>query len=63
MIGFELGLKINFHGGGGGWLEQMGIRLTSASTAVGVEVGSELGKRQLTLIYARGYRVLQISSL
>ena len=29
----------------GGWLDQMGIRLTSASTGVGVEVGSELGKR------------------
>ena len=43
MIGFELGLKINFHGGGGGWPDQMGIRLTSASTGVGVEVGAELG--------------------
>ena len=29
----------------GGWLEQMGIRLTSASTGVGVEVGAELGNR------------------
>ena len=27
----------------GGWLDQMGIRLTSASTGVGVEVGAELG--------------------
>ena len=47
MVGFELGLKINFHGGGwvgGGWLDQMRIRLTSASTGVGVEVGAELGK-------------------
>ena len=41
MIGFELGLKINFHGGG--WPEQMRIRLTSASTGVRVEVGAELG--------------------
>ena len=46
---FEFGLKIIFHGGGGGWVggggwpEQMGIRLTSASTGVGVEVGAELG--------------------
>ena len=30
-----------------GWLEQMGIRLTSASTEVGVEVGAELGKRTI----------------
>ena len=29
--------------GGGGWPEQMGIRLTSASTRVGVEVAAELG--------------------
>ena len=29
--------------GGGGWPEQMGIRLTPASTGVGVEVGAELG--------------------
>ena len=43
MIGFELGLKINFHGGG--WVEQMGIRLISASTEVGVEVGAELGNK------------------
>ena len=28
--------------GGGGWPDQMGIRLTSASTGVGVEVGAEL---------------------
>ena len=26
-----------------GWMEQMGIRLTSASSGVGVEVGAELG--------------------
>ena len=30
-------------GGGGGWLEKLRIRLTSASTEVGVEVGAELG--------------------
>ena len=41
MIGFELGLKINIHGVG--WPEQMRIRLTSASTGVGVEVEAELG--------------------
>ena len=41
IIGFESGLKINFHWVGG-WLDQMGIRLTSASTGVGVEVGAEL---------------------
>ena len=35
--------------GFGGWPKQVIIKLTSASTAVGVEVGSELGKRQLTL--------------
>ena len=50
MIGFELGLKINFHGVGGwlavgGRVEQMGIRLTSASSGVGVEVGAELGNK------------------
>ena len=50
MIGFELGLKINFHGGGGGWLEQMGIRLTSASTGVGVEVGAELGNNSISCL-------------
>ena len=30
----------------GEWLEQMGIRLTSASTGAGVEVGAELGKKE-----------------
>ena len=39
---FEFGLKINFHGVGG-WPEKLRIRLTSASTEVGVEVGAELG--------------------
>ena len=34
--------EIHFHGGG--CVEQIGIRLTSASTRVGVEVGAELGK-------------------
>ena len=29
--------------GVGGWLEKLRIRLTSASTEVGVEVGAELG--------------------
>ena len=29
--------------GVGGWPDQMGIRLTSASTGAGVEVGAELG--------------------
>ena len=29
-------------GSGGGWLEKLRIRLTSASTEVGVEVGAEL---------------------
>ena len=33
--------------GGGGWPEQMRIRLTSASTGVGVEVGAELGNSHL----------------
>ena len=44
MIGFELGLKINFHGGGRsvGWPEQMRIRLTLASTGIGGEIGGEL---------------------
>ena len=37
MIGFELGW--------GGWPDQMGIRLTSASTVVVVEVGAELGNK------------------
>ena len=48
MIGFELGLKISFNrwiGVGGlcvdGWMEQVRIRLTSASTGVGVEVEAE----------------------
>ena len=30
---------------GGGWLEKLRMRLTSASTEVGVEVGAELGNR------------------
>ena len=33
--------------GGGGWLEKLRIRLTSASTEVGVEVGAELGNNRL----------------
>ena len=33
--------------GGGGWPDQMGIRLTSASTGVGVEVGAELGNNYM----------------
>ena len=37
-------------GGGGGWPDQMRIRLTSASTGVGVEVGAELGN-MATLFY------------
>ena len=35
--------------GVGGWLEKLRIRLTSASTEVGVEVGAELGKNTLIL--------------
>ena len=31
-----------------GWMEQMGIRLTSASTGVRVEVGAELGKNNFS---------------
>ena len=47
MIGFELGLKINFHGGG--WV-CVGVRLTSASTGFGVEVGAELGNKMMVLV-------------
>ena len=33
-------------GGGGGWLDQVGIRLTQLST--GLKVGAELGKSMLS---------------
>ena len=39
---------INFHGWvgvGGGWLDQVGLKLTQSPTKVGVEVGTELGKK------------------
>ena len=50
MVGFEFGLKINFHGwgwvgrGGGGWLDQVELKLTQSPAEAGVEVGTELGK-------------------
>ena len=30
-------------GGGGGWLDQVGLKLTQSPTGVGVGVGTELG--------------------
>ena len=35
----------------GGWLEKLRIRLTSASTKVGVEVGAELGKNHTKITF------------
>ena len=39
--------KIYFHGwmglGGGGWLEQVRLKLTQSPAKAGVEVGTELG--------------------
>ena len=32
--------------GGGGWVDQVGLKLTQSPTGVGVGVGTELGKRQ-----------------
>ena len=40
--------EINFHGwvgGGGGWLDQLRLKLTQSPTGVGVKVGTELGKK------------------
>ena len=34
----------------GGWLEKLRIRLTSASTEVGVEVGAELGNKKVRIL-------------
>ena len=41
---------INFHGwvgvgvgGGGGWLDQVGLKLTQSPAEAGVEAGTELG--------------------
>ena len=32
-------------GVGGGWLEQVGLKLTQSPAKTGVEVGTELGKK------------------
>ena len=42
-----MGAENKLSRGGGGWPDQMGIRLTSASTGVGVEAGVELGNCKL----------------
>ena len=33
--------------GGGGWVDQLGLKLTQSPTGVGVGVGTELGNRVL----------------
>ena len=37
-------------GGGGGWLDQVRLKLTQSPTKVGVEVGTELGNL-INLLY------------
>ena len=32
-------------GGGGGWLDQVGVKLTQSPAKAGVEIGTELGKK------------------
>ena len=32
--------------GGGGWLDQLRLKLTQSPTGVGVKVGTELGNKQ-----------------
>ena len=35
--------------GGGGWVDQVGLKLTQSPTGVGVEVGTELGNKLILI--------------
>ena len=40
-------------GGGGGWLNQVGLKLTQSPAKAGVEIGTELGKKLFNLRFRK----------